>query len=158
MLFNFRSRHGRCSIKKAKDLHLYWKNNSSITPFYKTPSVAASALCVITVLAWIMLNSFQCVTKTPAIGKSFFEVVGILISEAVIQRCSVKNVFLKTSQNSQENIFASVSFSIKLHAKACNFIKKETEIQVFYCKFCEIFKDTFLQNTSKRLIPTVSCC
>ena len=31
--------------------------------------------------------------------------------EAVAQRCTVKNVFLKISQNSQENTFARVSFS-----------------------------------------------
>ena len=68
--------------------------------------------------------------------------------EAVAQRCSVKKVFLEVSQNSQENICASVSsliklqgarvsFLIKLQAKACNFIKKETLTQVFSCEFCE---------------------
>ena len=31
-------------------------------------------------------------------------------SEAVAQRCSVKKLFLETSQNSQENICARVSF------------------------------------------------
>ena len=35
-------------------------------------------------------------------------------SEAVAQRCSVKNVFLEISQNSQENTCARVSFLIKL--------------------------------------------
>ena len=39
-----------------------------------------------------------------------------LTSEAVIQRCSVKKVFLEISQNSQENICAGVSFLIKLQA------------------------------------------
>ena len=34
--------------------------------------------------------------------------------EAVTQRCSVKKVFLKISQNSQENTCARVSFLIKL--------------------------------------------
>ena len=37
--------------------------------------------------------------------------------EAVIQRCSVKAVFLKISQNSQENTCARVSFLIKLQLK-----------------------------------------
>ena len=37
-------------------------------------------------------------------------------SEAVVQRCSVKNVFLEISQNSQENTCARVSFLIKLQA------------------------------------------
>ena len=48
-------------------------------------------------------------------------------TEAVVQRCSVKKVFLGISQKSQENTCARVSFSIKLQAsrpEACNFIKK----------------------------------
>ena len=39
-----------------------------------------------------------------------------LITEAVAQRCSIKKVFLKISQNSQENTCARVSFLIKLQA------------------------------------------
>ena len=35
---------------------------------------------------------------------------GLLFSKAVVQRCSVKKVFLKISQNSQENNCARVSF------------------------------------------------
>ena len=49
--------------------------------------------------------------------------------EAVVQRCSVKKVFLKISQNSQENPCARVSLLIKLQL-ACNFIKKEALAQV----------------------------
>ena len=60
--------------------------------------------------------------------------------EAVTPRCSVKKVFLKISQNSQENTCVSVPFSLKLQAEACNFIKKETLAQVFSCEFCEILK------------------
>ena len=63
-------------------------------------------------------------------------------TEAVTRRCSVKKVFLKISQNSQENTRARVSFLIKLQAEACNLIKKETLAQVFSCEFCEIFKNT----------------
>ena len=37
--------------------------------------------------------------------------------ETVAQRCSVKKVFLKILQNSQENAYARVSFSIKLQAE-----------------------------------------
>ena len=36
-------------------------------------------------------------------------------SEAVVQRCSVKKVFLKISQNSQEKTCAGVSFLMGLH-------------------------------------------
>ena len=38
----------------------------------------------------------------------------VLITEAVVQRCSVKKVFLKISQNSQESACARASFLIKL--------------------------------------------
>ena len=73
------------------------------------------------------------------------------ISEAVERRCSVRKC---------------VSFLIKLQvsASACDFIKKEILERVFSCEFCEISKDTFLQNISggrfchlnvKRLTPGV---
>ena len=75
----------------------------------------------------------------------------IAITEAVVQRYSVKKVFLEISQNSQENTCARVSFSIKLQA-VFNFIKKETLAQVFSCEFCEISKNIFLQKTSGRLL------
>ena len=51
------------------------------------------------------------------------------------------------SQNSQENTCAKNSFLIKLQASASNFIKKETLAQVFYCEFCEIFRNIFLYRT-----------
>ena len=39
---------------------------------------------------------------------------GFIVKEAVVQRCSVKKVFLEISQNSQENTCARVSFLINL--------------------------------------------
>ena len=63
------------------------------------------------------------------------------MSEAVTRSCSVKKVFLKISQNSQENTCAS-SFLIKLQTSG-NFIKKEALVQVFPDEFCEIFMNTF---------------
>ena len=66
-------------------------------------------------------------------------------TEAVVQRCSVKKMFLEISQNSQENTCAGDSFLVKL--QACNFIKKETLAQVFSCEFCEISKNTFFHRT-----------
>ena len=59
-----------------------------------------------------------------------------------------KKVFLKISQNSQENASARVSLLIKLQASVCNFIKKETLVQVFSCEFCEISENTFSDRTS----------
>ena len=74
-------------------------------------------------------------------------------SEAVVRRCSVKKVFLKTSQNSQENTCARVSFLIKrLTHEAWNFIKKETLAQVFTCEFSEISKNTFFTEQFRWLL------
>ena len=50
-----------------------------------------------------------------------------------------KKVFLKFSQNSQENTCVRVSFLIKFN----KVVKKETLAQVFSCEFCEIFKNSF---------------
>ena len=52
-------------------------------------------------------------------------------------------MFLKISQDSQENTCARVSFLIKLQVSVCNFIKKETLAQVFSCEVCKNFKNTF---------------
>ena len=62
---------------------------------------------------------------------------------ATIKKCYIKKVFLKISQNSQENTSARVSWSVP-EPKAYNFIKKETLVQVFSSELCEIFKNTFL--------------
>ena len=66
-------------------------------------------------------------------------------AKAVVCRCSTNKVFLKISQNLDENACTGVSFLKKL--QACNFIKKETPTQVFFCKFCKIFKSTFFHRT-----------
>ena len=68
-------------------------------------------------------------------------------SETVAQRCSVKQVFLEISQNSQENTCARVSLLIKLQAK--NFILKRDPGRDVSCEFYKIWKNTFfLQYTS----------
>ena len=41
----------------------------------------------------------------------------------------------------------SQSLFFNKFARACNFIKKETLVQVFSCEFCEIFKNTFFYRT-----------
>ena len=54
-------------------------------------------------------------------------------TEAVVQRCSVRNMFLKISQNSQKNTCVRVFFLIKLQNLA----------QVLSCEFCKVFKNSF---------------
>ena len=44
------------------------------------------------------------------------------------------------------------------HLRQSHFIKKETLAQVFFCEFCEISKNTFLQNTSGRLLLNLGDC
>ena len=61
------------------------------------------------------------------------------MTEAVVQSGSIRKVFLKNHQNSQENTCARVSFWIKLLASACNFIEKETLAQVFSVNFVKFY-------------------
>ena len=87
--------------------------------------------------------------------------LSFLTIEAVVQRCSVKRVFLETSQNSQENTCATVSFLIKFplelpmecHLQDCHFIKKKTVALVFSFEFCEIFKNILFYRAPPVTVP-----
>ena len=59
-----------------------------------------------------------------------------LASEVGVWRCSIKKVFLKISQNSQEITCARVATLLK-----------KTLVQLFPSKFFEIFKNTFFHRT-----------
>ena len=66
-------------------------------------------------------------------------------SEAVVQSCSTRKMFLKISQNSQESTCARVSFLIKSQAWGLQ-LYYETFAQVFSCEICEIFKNTLFKE------------
>ena len=51
------------------------------------------------------------------------------------------------SQILQQITCVKVSFLIKLQAETCNFIKKETLVQVFSCEFSEMIRNTFSYRT-----------
>ena len=69
--------------------------------------------------------------------------------EAVVQRCSVKKVFLKISQNSQENVCTRVSFEIKLQDSDLQlYYKKTLWHRRFFVNFAKFIRPPFLQNTS----------
>ena len=70
------------------------------------------------------------------------------ITEAVAQRCSIKKLFLKISQYSQESTYARASFDKVAGLRPGTLFKKKTLAQVFSCEFCEIFKTTFYYRTS----------
>ena len=63
--------------------------------------------------------------------------------EAVVQKCSVKKVFLEISQNSLEN----TRVRDYVAPQACTSIKKETLAQLFV-NLAKFLRTTFLQNTS----------
>ena len=52
-------------------------------------------------------------------------------------------MFLKISQNSQENTCATVSFLIKLQVWGQQVYQKETLAQVFSGEFCEVLKTPY---------------
>ena len=63
------------------------------------------------------------------------------LKEAVVQRCSVKKVFLEISQNSQENTCARVSFLIKL--QAATLLKKRLWHRCFPVNFVKFLRTPF---------------
>ena len=68
------------------------------------------------------------------------------------QRCFIKKGVLKNfTKFTGKRLCQSIFFN-KVIKKFLKFIKKETLAQVFSCEFCEIFKNTFLQNTSGPLL------
>ena len=63
--------------------------------------------------------------SVPAVNATFFIIIVsflglsslvLLLTEAVVRRCSLKKMFLEISQKSQENTCARASFLIKLQA------------------------------------------
>ena len=74
--------------------------------------------------------------------------------EAVAWKCSVKKVFQRISQNSQENTRVRTSFLMKLQqVSACNFISKDTPAQVFSCEFYEIVEHGYPDNCPLGKLP-----
>ena len=97
-------------------------------------------------LRWSVLRKYLKAFRPQNASSQIFDLVlnrSLLLTlfiEAVVQRCSVRKVFSKISQNSQENTCARVSFLIKLQR---DFANKETLAPVFSCEFCEISKSIF---------------
>ena len=66
------------------------------------------------------------------------------VSEVVARICSVrKGVLRNFIKFTGKHMCERVSFLIKLHPSVCNFIKRETLAQVFFCEFCKISKNAF---------------
>ena len=65
-------------------------------------------------------------------------------SEAAVNRCSSKYVFLNILQVSQENTFVGMSVN---KVAGLQLYQKETSTQLFSCEICKIFKNTFFYRT-----------
>ena len=77
----------------------------------------------------------------------FFQIQDVMQKQLL--RCSVKKVFLKMRQISQEN----TSVSAPLFNQACNLINKRLQQEVFSYEICEIFKNTYFEG---HLLTTAS--
>ena len=64
-------------------------------------------------------------------------------SEAVARRCSIKKVFWKISQNSQEDTCARVSFLIKMQVKPATLLKKILWLRCFPVDFAKFLRTPF---------------
>ena len=85
----------------------------------------------------------------------FCSLVGIIFHisaffrNSVVRRCSVKKMFLKISQNSQENTCARASFSIKLQASGLQLhLKRDSGTVIFLLILRNFQERLFSQTTS----------
>ena len=95
-----------------------------------------------------LLNLFQNWHKK--MREKFYTIAPLSLRkrEAVVQSCYIKQVFLKISQNSQENICARALFLIKLQATLASLLKKRLWHKCFPVNFAKFLRTPFLQNTS----------
>ena len=69
--------------------------------------------------------------------------------------CSVKKVFVKISQISQENTCGSL-FLIKMYVFRPATLLKESQTKAFYCEICEIFKNIYFEQYMRTTESVVS--
>ena len=84
------------------------------------------------------LTSLWCIYYN--IWTRFYLLYVLKESEVVIRKCSIKKMFLKIPQNSQENI------CIETHSWRPATSTKTESVQVLSCKFCEIVKNIYFAN------------
>ena len=66
------------------------------------------------------------------------------------RRCSLKKVFLKYSQKSQENTCVGVSFFIKLQTRSLQIYYKRLQHRCFPANFAKFLRTPFSENTFGR--------
>ena len=77
----------------------------------------------------------------------------VIFLEAIVQRYSVKKVFLEILQNSRESTCARVSFLIKLQAtRPATLLKKRLWYRCFPVNFAEFLRTPFLTEYIRWLL------
>ena len=77
------------------------------------------------------------------INTNFFFKMTVSLLEVVVQRCSLKNLFLEIWQNSQENTCARFSFLIKLQAYITTLLKERLCHRCFPVNFVKFLRTHF---------------
>ena len=72
----------------------------------------------------------------------------VYLGIVLIFKLSYASRFVDSTNSRVSDTEAATRGVLQLCSGPYNFIKKETMAQVFSCEFCEISKNTFLQNTS----------
>ena len=126
----------RCRIDIETMSCVYWKN-----------LVRFLSLCWITGGHTIHPPTYRLVSRSDLQMLHLMVIAGLNLQKKTAATSGVlwKKLFLKVSQNSQENTCARSSFLIKLQTESCNFIKKETLAHVLSYEFCKNFKNTFFR-------------
>ena len=79
----------------------------------------------------------------------YTEIYILLHWEAVVQRCSVKEVFLEISQKLQENISVKDTFLIRAYSCKLSYsynYSNKSWVLVFSSEFCKISQNTFFSR------------
>ena len=100
-----------------------------------------------------MLLQCSSLVCNPKCGRSWELTIFTKSSEAVARRCSVKEVLLEISQNSQENSCTKVSFLIKLQASTL--LKKRLWDRCFPVNFAKFLRAAFLTEYLWWLLPNI---
>ena len=86
------------------------------------------------------------------------KIIFLHTAEAVTKRCSVKQVFLEIYQNSQENTYGRVSFSIKsqvLGLRPATILKKRLWCRCFPVSFAKFRRTPFFIEHLRWLFLTI---
>ena len=65
------------------------------------------------------------------------------LSRSIHQRCSIKEVFLRISQNSQENFCVKISFLVKLQAEPATLLKRILWHRCYAVNFAKFLRTYF---------------